>query len=59
MKEFQFFLFIFTLLIVLRISIKFLNSLLSTPPKSLIIGSRELTIIGISIAYIITFIFKL
>jgi hypothetical protein len=59
MKEFQFFLFIFTLLIVIRVIFKFLNSLLSTPPKPLTIGSRELTIIGLSIAYIITFIFKL
>jgi hypothetical protein len=54
-----FFLFLFSILYVLRIVFRFMSALLQNPPKKLILSDRELFLINITISYIITYIFKL
>jgi len=53
-----FFIFIFSTLILLRSSGKFMSTLLQKEPKPLYLSDRELILLGTSISYIITYIFK-
>jgi len=39
----------------MRIGVNFLSSLLSTPPKPLVLESRELLYLALTASYIITF----
>lgn len=54
-----FFIFMFSTLTVLRAVVKFLGSLLSTPPQRYVVGSMELIFLGLNISYILTYILKL
>lgn len=53
------FVFVFTLISVMRIGVNFITALLSSPPRKLEIGQRELIYYGLSISYIITFLIYL
>jgi len=53
------FTFVFTLISLMRIGINFITSLLSSPPRKLEIGQRELIYYGLSLSYIITFLIYL
>lgn len=50
------FVFIFSVLSILRLGINFLTSVLSNPPKKLEVGQKDLIYYGIVISYIITFL---
>jgi hypothetical protein len=52
-----FFICVFTILLVLKHIVKFLGALLPKEPKPLIYGKLELIYLGLSISYIITYIF--
>jgi len=52
------FIFVFTILTSLRAAFRILGSLLQKEPKPLQFSNRELIFLGLSISYIITFIFK-
>jgi hypothetical protein len=54
-----FFIFVFSILTVLRAVVKFLSSLLSTPPQKLVLGTWELIFLGLNISFILTYIIKL
>jgi hypothetical protein len=53
------FVMVFSILYVMRVGVKFISSLLSTPPKPLVLESRELLFLSLSTSYIITFIIHL
>jgi len=59
MTSILFFIAIFTSLIVIRLVFRLISSLLSNPPQKLVIGIWELFMIGLSISYLITYIFKI
>jgi hypothetical protein len=51
-----FFLFIFSVLVLLRTVFKYIGALLQKEPKQVLISGRELIYLGLSISYIITYI---
>lgn len=53
------FIFVFSLLAVVRTIFKFISSLLSNPPKPLVLTTREIVFNGIFLSYVITFIIAL
>jgi len=53
-----FFLFVFSSLILLRSLGKLVSTLLQREPKPLYLSDRELILLGTSISYITTYIFK-
>jgi len=52
-----FFIFVFSILVVLKNTSKVLVALLEKNPKPLVYSNRELLALALSISYIITFIF--
>jgi len=52
------FLFILSVLTVIRTVFRIISSLLDKEPQRLYFSSRELLLIGISISYILTFLIK-
>jgi hypothetical protein len=52
-----FFILVFTILVSLKNVLKFMGALLQREPKPLDYSNRELIILGLSISYIITYIF--
>lgn len=52
------FIFVFSLLIVLRTLGRFIGALLKNPPSQLIMTGRELITLGLSISYIITYLIR-
>ena len=53
------FVFIFSVLTVLRTVFRFIVSLLQETPQKLVLSSRELIFLAISISYCLTYIIKL
>ena len=51
-----YFTFTFSILVILRILIKFLSSLLQKEPKPIVLSNRELILIGLSISYFFTYL---
>jgi len=51
------FIFVLTILVSLRHGLKFIGALLAKNPKPLVYTNRELVILGLSISYIITYIY--
>jgi hypothetical protein len=52
------FLFIFSVLVVSRITLKLVSALLRNPPVKVDIGSRELIFMGSCVSYILTYFIK-
>jgi len=50
------FIFVFTILVTLMNVLKFLSALLQKEPKPLVLGNRELFLLGISMSYLITYL---
>lgn len=50
------FIFVFTILVTLLNVLKFLRALLQKEPKPLVLGNRELILLGISISYLVTYL---
>jgi hypothetical protein len=50
------FIFIFSLLGILRILSMFIVSLLQNPPKEMVISKRETILFGVFISYVITYL---
>jgi hypothetical protein len=57
-ESIYFFVFVFTILMVLRTVTNFVGSLLQTPPKKMVMSNRELFLNGLSLSYILTYIIK-
>lgn len=53
-----FFIFVFTILVMLKNITKFISSLLSSEPKQLVYNNRELIFLGLSLSYLITYILQ-
>jgi hypothetical protein len=53
------FLFIFSVLAVVRIIFKFISSLLQNPPHKLELSGRELFFFGLTLSYTITYLISL
>lgn len=53
------FVFIFSVLTVLRTVFRFIVSLLQVSPQKLVLSNRELIFLAISISYCLTYIIKL
>jgi hypothetical protein len=53
------FVFILSILTVIRTVFRFLRALLQNPPAPLVLSSRELIFLGISISYVITYLIQL
>jgi len=51
------FIFVLTILVSLRHGLKIVRALLEKTPKPLVYTNRELIILGLSISYIITYIY--
>jgi len=51
-----FFLFVFSILVSLRLVLKYIGALLQREPSQVLLSSRELIYFGLSISYIITYI---
>ena len=51
-----FFIFVFTILVSLLNVFKLLRALLQKEPQPLVIGNRELLLLGVSISYLITYL---
>lgn len=51
-----FFLFVFSILVTLRLVLKYVGALLQREPSQVMLSSRELIYFGLSISYIITYI---
>jgi hypothetical protein len=49
------FMFIFSILSVFRVVVKFIFSLLQTLPERLVMSNREILFQGISLSYVITY----
>ena len=56
-ESIYFFILVFTILVSLKNVLKFMSALLQREPKPLDYSNRELIILGLSISYIITYIF--
>jgi hypothetical protein len=52
-----FFVFIFTILVSLKSVVKFLGFLVRKEPQPIIFTNRELIFLGLSISYLITYIY--
>lgn len=52
-----FFIYVFTLLVLVKNASKVVGALLQKEPKPLFYSNRELIYLGLSISYIITYIF--
>ncbi len=52
------FVFIFSVLTVVRTVGRIISSLFSNPPKPIVWGKRELIFLGLAISYCLTFIIK-
>jgi hypothetical protein len=52
------FVFIFSVLNVLRITFRFLSSLLQTVPQRMVLSKWELIFLGLTISYSLTFLIK-
>jgi hypothetical protein len=52
------FIFLFTILVVFKGITKFISALLSSEPKQLVYGDRELIFLGLSLSYLITYILQ-
>jgi len=52
------FIFVFTILVVLKHTAKFISALLSREPKPLVYGNGELIFLGLSLSYLITYILQ-
>ncbi len=52
-----FFILVFTILVSLKNVLKFMGALLQREPKPLDYSNRELIFLGLSVSYIITYIF--
>jgi hypothetical protein len=50
------FLFIFFTLNILRNVLKFVGALLSNPPQTMVLGNKDLLLLGISISYFLTYL---
>jgi hypothetical protein len=50
------FIFIFSLLGVIRVFINFLSSVFKNPPQRLIMTKYEMTIFGLFLSYVITYL---
>ena len=53
-----FFIFVFSILVTLRTVTKFISALSQKQPKPFVIRDRELIFLGLSISYLITYIFN-
>ena len=51
-----FFIFVFTILVSLLNVFKLLRALLQKEPQPLVLGNRELLLLGVSISYLITYL---
>ena len=56
-ESIYFFILVFTILVSLKNVLKFMGALLQREPKPLDYSNRELIFLGLSISYIITYIF--
>lgn len=54
-----FFIFVFTVLVLLKNITKFIRAITQYEPKPLTYSTKELIFLGLSISYILTYIFKL
>lgn len=52
-----FFVFVFTILIVIRNTFKFIGALLQKEPHPMVMSNGELILFGLSISYIITYLY--
>jgi hypothetical protein len=52
------FIFVFTILVTLLNVLKFLRALLQKEPTPLVLSSRELFLLGVSISYLITYLLQ-
>ena len=57
-ESIYFFIFVFTILVSLKNVTKFISALLQKEPKPLVYSNRELIFLGLSISYIITYLFS-
>jgi hypothetical protein len=53
------FVFIFSLLVIIRTIFNFISSLYQNPPQKLFLNYGELIFLGLSISYIITYLIKI
>ncbi len=56
-ESIYFFILVFTILVSLKNVLKFMSALLQREPKPLDYSNRELIFLGLSVSYIITYIF--
>ena len=56
-ESIYFFILVFTILVSLKNVLKFMGALLQKEPKPMVYSNRELIFLGLSISYIITYIF--
>jgi hypothetical protein len=52
-----FFVFVFTILVVIKNAFKFIGTLLQKEPHPMVMSNGELIILGLSISYIITYFY--
>ena len=52
------FIFVFTILVLIKNTTKFIGALLSKNPKPLVYNDRELIFLGLSLSYFITYILQ-
>lgn len=52
------FIFVFTILVLIKNITKFIGALLSKNPKPLVYNNRELIFLGLSLSYFITYILQ-
>lgn len=52
-----FFVFVFTILVVIRNTFKFMGALLQKEPQPVVMSNGELIFLGLSISYIITYLY--
>jgi len=50
--------FVFSILVCMYYGISLVIKLMSNPPQRMVLGRNELILIGISMAYLITYIFN-
>lgn len=59
LEYFFIFVFVFSLLAVVRTLFNFIDSLLATPPKPLVLTSKEVIYNGLFFSYVITYLIVL
>jgi hypothetical protein len=57
-ESIYFFIFVFTILVVLKNITKFISALLSKDPKPIGYSNRELIFLGLSLSYLITYLLQ-